>query len=260
MDTVSFDDKHNEANGEDNRDGHSDNHSDNMGVEGVTDDEDINRLRVRRRRNMMATLMLSQGVPMILAGDEVGNSQGGNNNAYCQDNEIGWTKWDGLDDPFLSFCRKVVAFRKAHPVLRQERFLTGDSTEDGRIEIAWYKPDASFMDDGAWNDDGLQVLGVYLSTSAHSPDTEEMDDLYLVFNAGGDCEVHLPEVNGLKHWARVLDTGAEEDAFKLHEQEGPVMVYAQSIAVFAPKGQTRPPKDASKAERRRWFHFGRRSR
>ncbi|MBB3594115.1 glycogen operon protein [Rhizobium sp. BK529] len=260
MDTVSFNDKHNEANGEDNRDGHSDNHSDNMGAEGATDNEDINRLRARRRRNMMATLMLSQGVPMILAGDEVGNGQGGNNNAYCQDNEIGWTKWDGLDDPFLDFCRKVVAFRKAHPVLRQERFLTGDSTEDGRIEIAWYKPDGNFMDEGAWNDDELRVLGVYLSKSAYSPDSEEMDDLYLVFNAGGDCEVHLPEVNGLKQWARVLDTGAEEDAFKLHEQESPVMVYTQSIAAFAPKGQTKPPKGASKAERRRWFHFGRRGK
>lgn len=89
MDTVSFNDKHNEANGEDNRDGHSDNHSDNMGAEGATDNADINAARARRRRNMMATLMLSQGVPMILAGDELGNSQDGNNNAYCQDNEIG---------------------------------------------------------------------------------------------------------------------------------------------------------------------------
>ncbi len=256
MDTVSFNDKHNDANGEDNRDGHSD----NMGAEGVTDNDDINSLRTRRRRNMMATLMLSQGVPMILAGDEVGNSQGGNNNAYCQDNEIGWTDWAGLDEPFLDFCRQAVAFRKAHPVLRQERFLTGETAEDGRIEIAWYKPDGNFMDDGAWNDDGLQVLGVYVSRSVNAPDTETMDDLFLIFNAGGDCEVHLPVVNGLKQWSRVLDTGAETDAFKVHEPQNPVIVYAQSVAVFAPKGQTEPPKDATKAERRRWFQFGRRSR
>ncbi|MGR9236579.1 glycogen debranching protein GlgX (plasmid) [Rhizobium leguminosarum] len=260
MDTVSFNDKHNDANGEDNRDGHSDNHSDNMGAEGVTDNEDINSLRARRRRNMMATLMLSQGVPMILAGDEVGNSQGGNNNAYCQDNEIGWTDWSGLDDPFLDFCRQAVAFRKAHPVLRQERFLTGETAEDGRIEIAWYKPDGNFMDDGAWNDEGLQVLGVYVSRSVNAPDTETIDDLFLIFNAGGDCEVHLPVVNGLKQWSRVLDTGTETDAFEVHEPENPVIVYAQSVAVFAPKGQTEPPKGATKAERRRWFQFGRRSK
>jgi len=242
MDTVSFSDKHNEANGEDNRDGHSDNHSDNMGAEGTTDNDDINRLRARRRRNMMATLMLSQGVPMILAGDEVGNSQGGNNNAYCQDNEIGWTKWDGLDDAFLDFCRKAVAFRRAHPVLRQERFLTGDSTDDGRIEIAWYKPDASFMDDGAWNDDGLQVLGVYLSKSAHSPDTEEMDDLYLVFNAGGDCEVHLPEVNGLNQWARVLDTGAEKTHSSCMNRRLRSWFMPKALRSLRPRGRPSRPR------------------
>ncbi len=101
-DTVSYNDKHNDANGEENRDGHSDNHSDNMGAEGATEDSGINHARERRRRNMMATLLLSQGVPMILGGDELGNSQGGNNNAYCQDNEIGWTDWSGLGTPFTS--------------------------------------------------------------------------------------------------------------------------------------------------------------
>ncbi|TBY70779.1 glycogen debranching enzyme GlgX [Rhizobium leguminosarum bv. viciae] len=260
MDTVSFNDKHNEANGEDNRDGHSDNHSDNMGAEGATDNADINAARARRRRNMMATLMLSQGVPMILAGDELGNSQDGNNNAYCQDNEIGWTDWAGLDDPFLDFCRQAVAFRKAHPVLRQERFLTGETGEDGRIEIAWYRPDGGFMDDGAWNDDELRVLGVYLSKSANAPETETMDDLFLIFNAGGDCEFHVPEVNGLTKWSRIADTGAERDAFKVRDQDNPVMVYAQSVAVFAPEGQTEPLKDMTKAGRRWWFQFGRRSK
>jgi glycogen operon protein len=116
------------------------------------------------------------------------------------------------------------------------------------------------MDDGAWNDDGLQVLGVYVSRSVHAPDTEEMDDLFLVFNAGGDCEVHLPVVNGLKQWSRVLDTGSETGSFEVREPENPVIVYAQSVAVFAPKGQTEPPKGATKAERRRWFQFGRRSK
>lgn len=170
------------------------------------------------------------------------------------------TDWAGLDDPFLDFCRQAVAFRKAHPVLRQERFLTGETGEDGRIEIAWYRPDGGFMDDGAWNDDELRVLGVYLSKSANAPETETMDDLFLIFNAGGDCEFHVPEVNGLTKWSRIADTGAERDAFKVRDQDNPVMVYAQSVAVFAPEGQTEPLKDMTKAGRRWWFQFGRRSK
>ncbi|WP_337267210.1 glycogen debranching protein GlgX [Oryzifoliimicrobium ureilyticus] len=257
MDTVSFNDKHNEANGEDNRDGHSDNHSDNMGAEGATDDAHINANRARRRRNMMATLMLSQGVPMILGGDELGNSQNGNNNAYCQDNEVGWTKWEGLSDPFLKFCSDAIAFRRAHPELRQERFLTGETSEDGRIEIAWYKPDANFMDDAAWNDPHLQVLGVYMSKSAFGPDTDMVGGLFMVFNAGGDCNLVLPEINGVKEWTRVLDTGNEADPFEHRDVDASTMVYRESICCFAPKGETEPPKEATKAERWRWFNFGR---
>lgn len=256
MDTVSFSDKHNEANGEDNNDGHSDNHSDNMGAEGATDDQGINDNRARRRRNMMATLMLSQGVPMIVAGDEVGNSQHGNNNAYCQDNEIGWIDWAGLDDPFLTFCQKMIAFRRDHVELRQERFLTGETSEDGRIEIAWYKHDGTFMDDGAWNDGELRVLGVYISRSVHTPDSEKMDGLFMLFNAGGDCEISLPEVNGIDHWQRLVETGAD-DAFEIVDVDSPITLYRESVAVFAPKGATEPPKEADTAERRRWFNFGR---
>lgn len=259
MDTVSFNDKHNEANGEDNNDGHSDNHSDNMGAEGATDDQGINDNRARRRRNMMATLMLSQGVPMIVAGDEVGNSQHGNNNAYCQDNEIGWIDWSGLDDPFLAFCQKMIGFRKAHPELRQERFLTGETSEDGRIEIAWFKADGSFMDDGAWNDGELRVLGVYLSRSVSAPENEDMQGLYMLFNAGGDCEINLPEVNGVREWQRLVETGAD-DAFEVIHAENSFTLYRESIAVFAPKGATEPPKDADTAERRRWFSFGRKKK
>jgi glycogen operon protein len=255
-DTVSFNDKHNEANGENNQDGHSDNHSDNMGAEGGTDNEDILQARARRRRNMMATLMLSQGVPMMLGGDEVGNSQEGNNNAYCQDNKIGWTEWDGLDDPFLDFCRKAIAFRRAHPVLHQERFLTGETDENGRVEIAWYKPDGGFMDDGAWQDGELRALGVYLGKSIHSADEEKMDDLFLVFNAGGDCEFTLPDVNDISEWERIADTGSEEP-FTIYPVEGPAMVYGASVAIFAPRSEEPATSEAKKPERRRWFHFAR---
>jgi isoamylase len=204
----------------------------------------------------MATLMLSQGVPMMLGGDEVGNSQGGNNNAYCQDNEIGWTDWSGLDDPFLSFCRKAIAFRRAHPVLRQERFLTGETDENGRVEIAWYKPDGNFMDDGAWQDGGLRALGVYLGKSIHSADTEKMDDLFLVFNSGGDCEFTLPDVNGIAEWERIADTGSEEP-FTVYPVEGPAMVYGASVAIFAPRSEEPAMSEDKKPERRRWFHFAR---
>ena len=255
MDTVSFNDKHNEANGEDNRDGHSDNHSDNMGAEGRSEDAGIVAARARRRRNMMLTLMLSQGVPMILGGDEIGNGQDGNNNAYCQDNPTGWIDWSGRDDGFFDFCRNAVAFRKAHPVLRQERFLTGETAADGRIEIAWYKPNGDFMDEGAWNDAALRVLGVYLGKSIHAADSETMDDLLLVFNAGGDCQFTLPSLNGITQWTRIVDTGAE-NPFSSHAAEEAAMVYAASLAIFAPKAAAKG-EEAKPVRRRRWFHFGR---
>ena len=117
-DVVSYTERHNEANGEDNRDGHGENHSDNFGVEGPTDDAEINAQRAQRRRNMMATLLLSQGTPMILAGDEVGHSQNGNNNAYAQDNDTTWIDWEAADEAFLAFTRLLISFRKAHPILR----------------------------------------------------------------------------------------------------------------------------------------------
>ncbi|MBO9197985.1 glycogen debranching protein GlgX [Rhizobium sp. 16-449-1b] len=234
MDTVSFNDKHNEANGEDNRDGHSDNHSDNMGAEGATDDAGVRDARARRRRNMMATLLLSQGVPMIVAGDEVGNSQGGNNNAYCQDNEIGWVDWSRLDDPFLGFCQKMIALRKDHPELRQERFLTGAVGEDGRTEIAWYRPDGEQMGEEDWNDPELRLLSVYMSYSANTTEADKSAGVFMVFNAGGDCDVRLPQVNGIEEWSRVLATGADEPFTRLDVSE-PLTVERESVAVFVPR-------------------------
>jgi glycogen operon protein len=235
MDTVSYNDKHNEANGEDNNDGHSNNCSDNMGAEGPTEDEGINAARARRRRNMMLTLLVSQGVPMILGGDEMCNSQGGNNNAYCQDNEIGWTDWHSKDDPFFDFCCQAVAFRKNHPALRQDRFLLGEPNAEGELELAWFAPNGEPMQDENWQDEELRVLGVFIARTnppAGSADTTP-DPLFLVFNAGGDCAFTLPEVNGIKEWKRVADTGAD-DAFAEHPAEPQAMVYESSVAVFAP--------------------------
>lgn len=192
-DTVSFNERHNEANGEDNRDGHADNCSDNLGVEGATDDETILAARSRRRRAMMATLMLSQGVPMVLGGDEIGNSQGGNNNSYCQDNEIGWVDWPAGDEDFLAYCRSLIALRIANPLLRQDGFLTGEL-------VRWLRPDAGVMTDEDWHQAEQQAIGVHLH------DAGDKADLLLVFNAGSDCRFLLPEPREGWQWHRVFDS------------------------------------------------------
>ena len=149
-DLVSYNEKHNEANGEDNRDGESHNRSWNCGVEGPTDDPEILALRARQQRNLIATLLLSQGVPMLAHGDEISRTQGGNNNVYCQDNEIAWVDWD-LDVPqrqLLEFTRAVVALRRDHPVFRRRRFFAGRADHGGeseRRDIEWFRPDGGHM-------------------------------------------------------------------------------------------------------------------
>ena len=228
-DTVSYRDKHNEANGEDNRDGHSDNQSDNMGAEGETDDGGIIDARLKRRFNMMATLLMSQGVPMILAGDEMGNSQGGNNNAYCQDNEISWIDWDRDKENFFDLCCKLVALRKEHPSLRPERFSNG---EDGPNHIDWYKPDGMPMDEGTWQEQQLRILGTYLVARATETDPPEVTDrLFVVFNAGGEAQFTLPPVEDGLQWKRCLDTRAD-DPFLTEAVEDSVLVRAESVMAF----------------------------
>jgi isoamylase len=227
-DTVSYSEKHNEANGEENRDGHSNNHSDNMGAEGETEDAGILDARLKRRFNMMATLMLSQGVPMILAGDEVGNSQGGNNNAYCQDNDISWIDWSRHEDHFLELCRKLVELRKQHPALRPERFSNG---EDGPNHIEWFKADGTPMDDGAWGDNQRRCLGAYFFARDTEVDPPVVTDrLLVILNAGGQEEFTLPQLEQGKAWQRVLDTRADEP-FLETEVHDRVPVAAESIVV-----------------------------
>ena len=172
MDLVSYREKHNEANGEGNRDGHSHNFSDNFGVEGPTDDPAILAARARRRRNMLTTLMLAQGTPMILAGDELGNSQGGNNNAYCQDNPIGWVDWDKTDPEFLEFCREIIAFRKRHPILRQKRFLHSRSRViDGQVDLFWRRADGEIMSEADWNNLGQKLIAAEMRVASGTPDS-----------------------------------------------------------------------------------------
>jgi isoamylase len=161
-DLVSYNDKHNDANGELGRDGESHNRSWNHGVEGPTDDPDIDELRRRQRRNLSTTLLLSQGVPMLLGGDELGRTQGGNNNAYCQDNEISWYDWDDVDDEFLEWTTRIVAFRAAHPVFRRRRWFHGRKIR-GIEDMAWFRPDGEEMSDEDWEAGYAQAVGVFVN-------------------------------------------------------------------------------------------------
>jgi glycogen operon protein len=167
IDLWSYNTKHNEANGENNQDGHNDNRSWNCGVEGPTDDPAIIELRDRMRRNIMATMLLSQGTPMLLMGDEIGRSQKGNNNAYCQDNEIAWLEWKGVserDNAFAEFVRGVIRLRKRYRLLHYDRFLHGESIDDnGTRNVVWFRPDGREMDPPSWSDPNAKVVGLLLS-------------------------------------------------------------------------------------------------
>ncbi|MGR3484572.1 MAG: glycogen debranching protein GlgX [Paracoccaceae bacterium] len=231
-DVVSYEAKHNEANGEGNRDGHSDNASDNLGVEGPTDDPAILDARARRRRNMIATLMLSQGTPMLLAGDELGNSQGGNNNAYAQDNEIGWIDWSGADDPFLEFVAQAVAFRAAHPLLRQRRFLHArERLTDGVPDLFWRNLDGSEMEPVDWADPARDHLVVEMRMAAGTPEYARAQYAVLsIFNRGDAVELTLPDPAPAERWVRHLDTA--QPGFPPEVMGPTAPVAARSVAAF----------------------------
>jgi glycogen operon protein len=161
-DLVSYNEKHNEENGEDNRDGADDNRSWNCGVEGPTDDPEVNALRARQQRNFLATLLLSQGVPMLLGGDELGRSQGGNNNAWCQDNEISWFDWEHVDGDLLAFARRVLKLRRGEPVFRRRDFFRGEENHTRLADVMWFRPDGAEMTDGDWTPDA-KAVAVFLN-------------------------------------------------------------------------------------------------
>ncbi len=220
QDLVSYNGKHNEANGEDNRDGNNDNRSWNHGAEGATDDAGINTLRLRQKRNLIATLLLSQGVPMLLAGDEMGQTQQGNNNAYCQDNEISWIDWE-LDDSereLFDFVAQMVAFRRHHPVFSRRRFLQAQTLSDGVKEVAWLRPDGEELTEEDWNTSFNRCLGVYMAGTA----IERVDrrgravkdnNFLVLFNAHHEeIPFLLPEFHAGGAWLLVLDTANEHEA------------------------------------------------
>jgi glycogen operon protein len=189
-DLVAYEHKHNEANQEDNQDGTDDNRSWNCGAEGPTDDAGINALRLRQQLNFLATLLLSQGTPMLLGGDEMGRSQQGNNNAWCQDNELSWYDWADLsrDGTLLAFTRRLIALRKQHPVLRRERHLLGEELKgSGLPDVWWFRLDGRRMTRRDWQS-GTGVVGVFLNgkeivtPGPHGQDVED-DSFLLLFNA-----------------------------------------------------------------------------
>jgi glycogen operon protein len=184
-DLVSYDAKHNEANDEDNRDGTDNNRSWNSGAEGPTEDDGIVALRKRRARAMLTTLMLSQGVPMLAGGDEIGRTQQGNNNAYCQDNEISWYDWTGADTEMLDYTRELIRIRREHPAFRRRRWFEGRSvTGSDMDDIAWYNTDGSLMSDDAWQRGYAKSLAVYLNGRGIATSDERgervVDDSFLV--------------------------------------------------------------------------------
>ena len=242
-DLVSYNDKHNEANGEDNRDGNTNNASWNHGVEGPTHDPEINRLREQQKRNLFATLLLSQGVPMILAGDEFGRTQRGNNNAYCQDNEINWVDWY-WDDPkwhLLNFVKRMIRLRREHPLFRRRDFFHGVAVgEGGRKDVAWLKPDGHEMSAEEWEKDFARCLGMWLHGDS-LPETDDRgralrDASYLVlFNAHHDLiEFKLPDAGAGITWRTEIDTSFEsgEPSAEVASPQGAYPLQGRSLALL----------------------------
>jgi len=256
-DLVSFNEKHNEANGEDNRDGENNNLSWNSGVEGPTDDPAIIETRERQKRNLLATLLLSQGVPMISHGDEIGRTQQGNNNAYCQDNEITWIDWNLTDAQkrLLDFTSMLVAFRRSQPTLHRRKYFQGRSIRGGGVQdVAWLSADGQEMTDEAWNADGGKSLGMLLSGDAIEEADERGeaisgDSLLVLLNAHDEkVAFTLPPLEADRQWQRVFDT-ADPDAERGLKRAARYPLQGQSLALFKATSVRRERRGAAKAER-----------
>jgi glycogen operon protein len=232
-DLVSYNGKHNEANGEDNRDGNNDNLSSNYGSEGETKDPKIVSLRKQQAKNFTAILFLSQGVPMILAGDEVLRTQQGNNNGYCQDNELGWFDWALTEKnrEMLRFVTKMIAFRKRQPCLMRKHFLTGKKKEGAPFpDVTWH---GTNLNEPLWNNPDAQILAYTLGRQR-----EGEEDLHIVFNMSDrGVEMPLPSLSG-RSWHRAIDTGqpSSGDIFEPSDQpqvkESFYRVFSHSVVVF----------------------------
>ncbi len=213
-DLVSYNEKHNGANGEYNNDGENHNKSWNCGAEGETDKEEIICLRNKQKRNLLTTLFLSQGVPMLVAGDEISRTQNGNNNAYCQDNELSWINWDKQDEDLLSFTQKLIHFQKQHPVFCRRGWFKGHSIR-GKQDIAWYNPDGTEMQEEHWKEYNSKTLTVYLNgekidNTGYKGERVADDSFCILFNAHHEPLIYTVPKQILNHkWTKVLDTAAD---------------------------------------------------
>ena len=243
QDLVSYNQKHNEANGEDNRDGTDNNRSWNCGAEGPTDDAGVNALRAQQKRNFMATLLLSQGVPMLLAGDAIGHTQRGNNNAYCQDNEISWIDWSQsqADSELTALVQKAIALRKNHPVFRRRNFFQGRAIKGAGVkDILWLRPDGREMTDEEWNQEHAKTLGVFFSGSS----VDEVDDrgqrvtdenFLLLMNAHHEpVPFQLPITASGMRWVALIDTSCQttRSPGAQYEAGTPYSLQARSLALL----------------------------
>jgi len=262
-DLVSYDEKHNEANGEDNKDGADDNRSWNHGVEGPTDDPEILAERARTQRDLLATLVLSQGVPMLSHGDELGRTQQGNNNTYAQDDELSWVHWDEADLPLLEFTSSLIRLRREHPTFRRRRFFTGtaqpatgSATAERLDDIVWLHLEGRPMGEGDWDEPASQVLGMYLNgqgiAGTDSRGERIVDDHFLLyFNADGEVRATLPPEEYATAWDVVIDTGGSAEQRETLVAGAFLALAARSVVVLRehhePAGDPDPSVAASVA-------------
>jgi len=244
QDLVSYNEKHNEANGEDSRDGESHNRSWNCGAEGPTDNQEIKSLRERQKRNFLTTLMLSQGIPMLLGGDEMGRTQKGNNNAYCQDNEISWFDWENKDQNLIDFVSELITLRRDHPIFHRRRWYHGRPIR-GMTDIAWLKPNAQPMKDEDWQAAIVKSLAVFLNGEAlNTYDSRGellVDDSFLLFfNASYEpLNFTFPHEKFGKGWRKVIDTSKPAVEEREYKPAQKVRVEARSMLVFSCRLQRR---------------------
>jgi isoamylase len=255
-DLVSYNEKHNEANGEDNKDGHDHNLSFNYGVEGPTDDPEIRSLRLRQIRNMLATLLFSQGTPMLLAGDEFARSQQGNNNAYCQDNEVSWIDWEGIDEDgvdLLEFTRKLIQLRQNLPILRRGRFLSGVYNEELDVkDVTWLTPAGTEMTPENWEDPNARCISILLDGRAQPTGIRRRGTdvtLLLILNSHNDVvKCTLPEVIGGEAWMCHIDTNQPDLDAPTEFGFGKVYtVTAHSLLLFQLKPVKQPKPERKKS-------------
>jgi isoamylase len=241
-DLVSYNEKHNEANGEGNNDGESHNRSWNCGVEGDTDDDKVLTLRARQQRNFIATLLLSQGVPMLLHGDELGRTQQGNNNTYCQDSELSWIHWEAMDQPLVEFTAFVNKLRHDHPTFRRSRFFDGRPVRRGEGEklpdIVWLKTDGTEMLPEDWGSGFGRTIGVFYNGDGiqeqDSRGRRITDDSFIMaFNAHDDAvDFCLPIEEYSQYWEVLIDTAAQADAYEPLKAKATLTLDAKSMVVL----------------------------